>query len=233
MGMSSVDILVASDYDRTLANEENNFVISPSVVQKVNEFSKKYKFIVVTGREKRFIDKLAIGLKPTAWILENGTLILYNNKEFVLCDDNWFEKDRKKIIEILNQLEIKYSLGRVIIYLDGFGTKLDAIREIEKYGKIEVNRNDAMILPKGVDKGVGVMKFKQLIGFKGKIVALGDSENDYALFRIADIKVAVANAIPQVKEMADIVTEKPNGLGVIEILDKILSGQLRKEVNID
>ncbi|WP_422398121.1 phosphoglycolate phosphatase [Sulfolobus tengchongensis] len=231
--MSSVDILVASDYDRTLANEENNFVISPSVVQKVNEFSKKYKFIVVTGREKRFIDKLAIGLKPTAWILENGTLILYNNKEFVLCDDNWFEKDRKKIIEILNQLEIKYSLGRVIIYLDGFGTKLDAIREIEKYGKIEVNRNDAMILPKGVDKGVGVMKFKQLIGFKGKIVALGDSENDYALFRIADIKVAVANAIPQVKEMADIVTEKPNGLGVIEILDKILSGQLRKEVNID
>ncbi|ADB88691.1 phosphoglycolate phosphatase [Saccharolobus islandicus] len=226
------EILVASDYDRTLANEENNFVISPIVVQKVNEFSKKYKFVVVSGREKKFMDKLAVGLRPTAWILENGSLIFFDNKEFVLCEKSWFERDREKIIEILDNLKAKYSIGRVIIYIDGYGSKLDMLRDIEKYGRIEVNRNDAMILPKGVDKGVGVLKFKELTGFKGKIIAVGDSENDYALFRIADIKVAVANAIPQIKEIADIVTEKPNGLGVVEILDKILSGNFGKEVDI-
>jgi Predicted hydrolases of the HAD superfamily len=113
------EILVASDYDRTLANEESNFVISPIVVQKINEFSKKYKFVVVSGREKKFMDKLAVGLRPTAWILENGSLIFFDNKEFVLCEKSWFERDREKIIEILDNLKAKYSIGRVIIYIDG------------------------------------------------------------------------------------------------------------------
>ncbi|MEM3939710.1 MAG: phosphoglycolate phosphatase [Saccharolobus sp.] len=225
MDISLSEILVASDYDRTLASEENNFIISPHVAKKINDFSKKYKLIVVTGREKKFIDKLAIGLNPTAWILENGALILYENKEIKLCGEDWIER-RKKITEILDKANVNYSLGKVIIYVNNYKDKLDKIKEIEEYGKIEINRNDAMILPKGVDKGTALLKFKELINFKGKIVAIGDSENDYTLFRVADIKVAVANAIPQIKEIADIVTTKPNGAGVLEILDQISSGNL-------
>jgi len=225
LDIGSNNILVASDYDRTLASEENNFIINEKVAKKINEFSKRFKFIVVTGREKKFIDRLAVGLNPTGWILENGALIIYNNKEYILCSSDWLDK-RERIVKILDQLKVRYSLGKVIIYVDNYGDKLANLKEITEYANIEISRKDVMILPKGIDKGVGLLKFKELIGFSGKIIAIGDSENDYSLFKVADIKIAVANAIPQIKEIADIVTVNPNGLGVIEILDKILSGQI-------
>ncbi|AOL16969.1 phosphoglycolate phosphatase [Sulfolobus sp. A20] len=220
------DILVASDYDRTLASENNNFVIDSYVAEKVNEFSKKYKFVVVSGREKRFIDILAPNLSPTAWILENGALIFYGNKKYTLCDMEWNER-KEKITKILDRLSVKYSVGEVIIYVNNYVNRIRDLEEVEKYATLEINRNDIMILPKGIDKGTSLIKFKQLIKFNGKVVAIGDSENDYALFRVADIKVAVNNALPQVKQIADIITSKPNGLGVLEVLEKILNNELQ------
>jgi len=220
------DILVASDYDRTLASENNNFVIDRYVAEKVNEFSRKYKFVVVSGREKRFMDVLAPNLSPTAWILENGALIFYGNKKYTLCDVEWNER-KEKIIKILDRLNVKYSVGEVIIYVNNYINKIRDLQEVRKYATLEVNRNDIMILPKGIDKGTSLIKFKQLINFNGKVVAIGDSENDYALFRVADVKVAVNNALPQVKQIADIITSKPNGLGVLEVLEKILNNELQ------
>lgn len=83
-----------------------------------------------------------------------------------------------------------------------------------------------MILPKDVDKGRGVLFIKNLLNFKGKVIAFGDSQNDIPLFRVADVKVAVSNALPEIKELADIVLDKPNGQGVIDFLSKILSGEI-------
>ncbi|MEM3681240.1 MAG: HAD hydrolase family protein, partial [Metallosphaera sp.] len=57
--------------------------------------------------------------------------------------------------------------------------------------------------------------------------------NDEALFRVADIKVAVRNALSSVKEQADFITEKEDGEGVAELLDLILSGNFSKRVNIN
>jgi hypothetical protein len=56
-----------------------------------------------------------------------------------------------------------------------------------------------------------------------EILAVGDSENDREFLKVAGVKVAVANAEPELKSIADYVTEKPYGDGVKEALKRFLS----------
>jgi hydroxymethylpyrimidine pyrophosphatase-like HAD family hydrolase len=52
---------------------------------------------------------------------------------------------------------------------------------------------------------------------------VGDAENDVPFLGRCGYAVAVANAIPAVKEIADLVTEHAEGLGVVELADRILA----------
>ena len=63
------------------------------------------------------------------------------------------------------------------------------------------------ILPKGVDKGLGLRKLTECLGCDmEKTVAVGDFDNDVSLVKEADIGYAVANAEEVVKEVADRIT---------------------------
>jgi hydroxymethylpyrimidine pyrophosphatase-like HAD family hydrolase len=80
-----------------------------------------------------------------------------------------------------------------------------------------------MVLPSGVDKGTGVGMVLESMGVSAKeTVAVGDGENDEDLFRIAGFRVAVANAVPELKACADMVTTAENGAGVMELIDALL-----------
>jgi hypothetical protein len=57
-------------------------------------------------------------------------------------------------------------------------------------------------------------------------VAVGDAENDHAFFSICECAVAVANALPAVKEKADIVTFADHGAGVVQLIDEMLGDDL-------
>ncbi|ARM75039.1 phosphoglycolate phosphatase [Acidianus manzaensis] len=221
--------LVASDYDRTLASEENGFILSKDVAEKVNNFVKKYPFVVVTGREKRFINILAKGLKPTAWILENGSFALMDDKEYYFVENDWFNL-RENIIRKLDEMGIKYSVGKVIIYLDNAVHLKNKI--FLENASIEWNRSDGMIMPTYINKGFGLKKFLQLINFKGKTIGIGDSENDINLFKNVDYKVAVHNALKEIKDIADLVLDEDNGKGVSKLLDMILTGEIYKVIKI-
>lgn len=222
--------LVASDYDRTLASEKNGFIIDKEVAYRVNEFVKKFPFVVVTGREKKFIDILANGLKPTAWILENGALILLDGKEHYLVNDEWLTV-RDNITAKLDKMGLSYSMGKIIIYLD----KIDKFKNKLSFNnaRIEWNRSDAMIMPSYVDKGYGLKQFIEMINFKGKTIGVGDSENDISLFRSVNYKVAVGNALKEIKEIADIILDEEDGKGIIKLLNMIESGEITKILRVN
>ncbi|TGR94259.1 phosphoglycolate phosphatase, partial [Mesorhizobium sp. M2E.F.Ca.ET.209.01.1.1] len=52
--------------------------------------------------------------------------------------------------------------------------------------------------------------------------AVGDAENDHAFLRASGCSVAVANALPAVKETADLVTREARGKGVEEVIRKLV-----------
>ena len=77
---------------------------------------------------------------------------------------------------------------------------------------------------RGIDKGTGLMKALEMLNVDLEdTIALGDSETDVPLFRIAKNNIAVNNSIPELKEIAKIVTTKNSGEGVLEGLDMISS----------
>ncbi len=76
------------------------------------------------------------------------------------------------------------------------------------------------IVDENVSKGKALQFIAEKLGIDvKKIVAIGDSENDIEMFEVAGIGVAVANADVRLKEVADVVTSKPDGDGVVEALE--------------
>ncbi len=76
------------------------------------------------------------------------------------------------------------------------------------------------ITDRNVSKGKALKFIAERLGIDLKdVVAIGDSENDIDMFEVAGIGVAVANADVRLKMVADIVTSKPNGDGVVEALE--------------
>jgi hydroxymethylpyrimidine pyrophosphatase-like HAD family hydrolase len=58
------------------------------------------------------------------------------------------------------------------------------------------------------------------------VVGIGDAENDHALLRLCGFGVAVANAVPLLKQQADLVTQAADGAGVAELATRLLATDL-------
>lgn len=60
------------------------------------------------------------------------------------------------------------------------------------------------IFAPGVSKAAGVSRLRERLG-ADRVVAFGDNLNDIPMFEVADVAVAVGNALPQTKAVADVV----------------------------
>lgn len=80
------------------------------------------------------------------------------------------------------------------------------------------------VVPAGVNKGSAVTALCQRLGIGIRsAIAAGDESNDISMIRAAGVGVAMANAIPAVKEAADYVTRRDNNHdGIEEIIQQFL-----------
>ena len=68
-----------------------------------------------------------------------------------------------------------------------------------------------------VNKGTGLCRIADLMGIDVRdFVAMGDSSNDIGMLQVSGLGVAVGNAHPALKKVADMVTEGEHGAGVAE-----------------
>lgn len=76
---------------------------------------------------------------------------------------------------------------------------------------------------KGVDKGEAVLALARLLGIDpAQTLAVGDSENDRAMLQKAGVAAVMANGMPHIKELADIVSEADcNHDGVAELFERL------------
>ncbi len=218
----NADVIVM-DYDRTVADEKLGFIISNDVKKVLKKIPQKT--ILATGRVYEDIpDRDAVKIFD-ALVVENGTILITKGgkKREVLVNEQWFEA-KKKIVKVLEEGGIKFKHGEVIIS----GKREDVPnfkRKLRRHGllkevSIDFNKDEYMILPVGWNKGKGAKVAANKFGGR-KLVAIGDEINDLSLFEIAEIKVAVGNAVPELKKAADILCDKEDGEGVIEILTSL------------
>jgi hydroxymethylpyrimidine pyrophosphatase-like HAD family hydrolase len=85
-----------------------------------------------------------------------------------------------------------------------------------------------MILPATVNKMSGLKVALKSMGISERdTVGVGDAENDHAFLKSCGLSVAVANALPSLKETADLVTRGEDGAGVEELIEMILNDDIR------
>lgn len=83
--------------------------------------------------------------------------------------------------------------------------------------------NYAEIYSKNASKGNAVTALASRLGIKTEEIAcIGDAENDFSMFNACGLRFAMGNAIPALKEMADVVVPSNNDSGVAFAIEKHL-----------
>jgi hypothetical protein len=103
-------------------------------------------------------------------------------------------------------------------------TVLEAIRDLGLELQIVFNKGAVMVLPANVNKATGLKAALDDLGLSAhNVVAVGDAENDHAFMQASGFAVAVANALPAIKNEADLVTRGARGAGVGELIESLLA----------
>jgi Cof subfamily protein (haloacid dehalogenase superfamily) len=139
--------------------------------------------------------------------IESYDKYLSNSLEIVICGD--YKKSIKKIEEKMK-------------FPSAFGLKTSFYKSNDQDGVYFLE-----IRNKKCSKGDGFIKLaKHLkIGVKQSAV-IGDWYNDRSLFRTKALKIAVANAVDEIKQMADHVTKKTNNEdATAEFLEMVLEAK--------
>ncbi len=85
------------------------------------------------------------------------------------------------------------------------------------------------IKSKMINKGTGLKRIAELMGLDAQdFVAIGDSPNDAEMLELSGFGVAVGNAHPELKGIADMVTKGEHGAGVAEAVQYLKEkGEIR------
>ena len=136
-----------------------------------------------------------------------------------------FVNEAKIIKQVFQKSGLRFQQSEVMTSLSRrYENEVKALIAKHKLeAEIHFNVDSIMVLPLGVTKASGLTLALDLMGVpKAGIICFGDGENDIPLFEEGDISVAVANALPEVKAKADIITTLTGGRGVAEQIKKML-----------
>ena len=220
-------LALACDYDGTIASHGSVREETVAALQRVVESGRK--LLLVTGRQLE--DLLAIFPQVTLFarvVAENGA-VLYDparREEKILAappPEEFHHALRGRGVWPL-------SLGHVIVATEHpYETAvLDTIQSLGLELQVIFNKGSVMILPSGVNKATGLTAALEEVGLSPhNVVGVGDAENDHAFLRLCECAVAVANALPMLKEQADVVTQSDCGAGVEELIEQLVSTDLR------
>lgn len=217
---------LALDYDGTLAHHGR---VNERTLAALERFRASGRtLLLVTGRELEDLDRTFAHAPVFDRIVgENGALV-FDPKTLVLR--KLAPEPGEAFVRALAARGVgPVSVGHVIVatWVPHQEAVLSVIREQGLELEIIFNKDAVMVLPSGVNKGTGLRAALEELGITpGDVVGVGDAENDHSLLRVCGVGVAVANAIPSLKERADLVTRGDHGDGVIEVIEGILANEL-------
>ena len=217
--------VLACDYDGTLATGGRIAPETMAALTRARESGRRV--VLVTGRQ--FEDLLHVCPEIDFFdlvVAENGA-VLYDPKAKRV--ENLADPPPPAFLTSLAHVNVPFSTGRVIVstVLPYEVEVLETIRTLGLDLHIVFNKDAVMVLPTDVSKETGLSCALRRLGMSmHNTVGIGDAENDHAFLKRTGFAVAVANAVPALEAIADLVTEAPNGAGVRELIDGPLAADL-------
>lgn len=219
-------LALCCDYDGTIAHHGRVDEPTLAALERLRESGRK--LLLVTGRELDDLQTVFPRLDLFARIVaENGALLYRPETREELPLD---EAPPQSFVDKLIERGVgPISVGRVIVatWEPHEKTVLETIRDCGLELQVIFNKGAVMVLPAGVNKATGLRAaLAELNLSPHNAVGVGDAENDHAFLNICECSVAVANALPAVKQKADIVTFADHGAGVTQLIDEMLADDL-------
>jgi HAD superfamily hydrolase (TIGR01484 family) len=211
---------LAVDYDGTIADHGQVAPATFAALARVRESGRKV--LLVTGRMLPDLRHVCPEVDDTfdAVVAENGAMLYVpSRREITGLGDG----PEQALVAALRRREVPFDLGSAIVATDEIYAEaaLAAIRETGVERTLVFNKGALMLLPGGVTKGTGLLAALAMMELSPhNAVAIGDAENDHAFLSVAECAVAVADAIPALRERADYVTRGGAGVGVVEFIDE-------------
>jgi len=154
-----------------------------------------------------------------AVVAENGAILYFpDRREVKILGD----PPEPTLVEALQKRAVPVALGHSIVATsaDFAEPALAAIQDAGVERTLVFNKGSMMLLPGGVTKGTGLVQALASMRLSPhNMVGIGDAENDHAFLALCECAVAVADAVPALRERADYVTRGLNARGVIEFIE--------------
>jgi hypothetical protein len=212
---------IASDYDRTLAHDGQ---VDPDTMAALERArASGLKLILVTGRELDSLRSVFSRLRLFDRIVAENGALLYRPataEETILGPP-----PAADFVAHLRGLGIPLSVGRCLVSTvrPHETVVLHLIRELHLDLQVIFNYEAVMVLPLGVNKSTGLIAALSELGLPARsVVGIGDAENDHGFLNLCGCSVAVANAIPELKQRAQIVAQGSYGAGVTEVIAQLI-----------
>jgi hydroxymethylpyrimidine pyrophosphatase-like HAD family hydrolase len=219
--------VLACDYDRTLATAAAATDEALAALRSVARSGRR--LVMVTGRTMaELLDVFTEFSVFDVIIVENGALLVRpeTGEQRPLA-----EPIPARLLRELRDRGVEHLVvGTVICATSAtnFGLIHEVVQELGlgDLGLI-VNRDSLMVTPPGINKGSGLRAAVAELGeVLAATVAVGDGENDLPLIGEAGVGVAVANAVDQLKSLADFVLDEPNGAGIVTLCKSLVDDDL-------
>lgn len=220
---------LATDYDGTLAHHGTVTAEALRAIERLRASGKK--LVLVTGRELEELKQVFPQISLCDLVVaENGALLYWpmSGQLKLLADP-----PPADFVEELRARGIPVAVGRVIVATvePHENAVLQTIKTMGLELEVIFNKGAVMILPTGVNKATGLRAGLSRLGLSARhVIGVGDAENDHAFLRICGCGIAVANALPTLKERADFITQRPHGQGVAELIDDLLANNFNPEL---
>jgi len=219
-------LVLATDYDGTLALR--GAVDEPTIAALERLLASGRRLVMVTGREMPELLQAFPRLDLFEIVVaENGALLYWpaSKQEKPLA-----EPPSAAFVETLARRGVEpISAGRVIVatWTPHETAVLQTIRDLGLDLQVIFNKQAVMVLPASVNKATGLKAALIELGISPhNTVGVGDAENDHAFLKLCEFAAAVANALPAVKETADMVTSADHGAGVVQLIDALVESDL-------
>jgi hydroxymethylpyrimidine pyrophosphatase-like HAD family hydrolase len=212
----------ATDYDGTIADANRVAAPTARALERVRASGRK--LLLVTGRMLADLRGVCPDLDRMfdAVVAENGALVYFpDRRELRTLGD----PPEPALVDALRRRGVPFDLGAAILATDAQFAEpaLAAIQETGVNRTPIFNKGALMLLPGGVTKGTGLaVALAALEISPHNMVGIGDAENDHAFLALSECAVAVADAVPALRERADYVTRAPSAAGVVEFIEEHL-----------
>jgi phosphoglycolate phosphatase (TIGR01487 family) len=227
-GLGMIQAL-AVDIDGTLSDMTR--ALCPAAVTALRNLA--VPVVLATGNTHCFTRTVSILLgTPRIFIAENGGVVSHSEDEMeiladrMICEDAFLKLAEEFCLQRYNSVRYRFT----DIALQRNFDAVAASKRARELG-LEVDIIDTgfavHIKDRCVDKGTGLLCIAERMKIDLEdFAAIGDSQSDLPMFKLAGFRASVGNASPELKEISDYVAREKYGNGFAEIIEHMTKKEM-------